>query len=389
MDREMEYLMKLLRGFLWKTPVQPEEGLDWPRLMTLASQQNLEGILGYMSMGSPIAPEALRPRLRQNCLQTIALYNRREVLANQFLDCLARAGIDHCLMKGLLLRHFYPVPELRTFSDVDVLIRREDRQAAHQLMLEMGFQVKDDWEPTYSYLRGEEYYELHSQLLEVDVSPQVDYREYFGRVWEHTYAIAPHTYRMEMNYHLLYLLTHIAKHVSGSGAGIRMYLDIAAGLQFCDEKLDWKWIMEQLEVLQLRKFGCAVLTAAESWFGAPCRGEFPRLSGESLERFAQFTLEAGIFGHHGRDSALAVLKKRKGSRLKVLLGRMFPRAKTIQSRYTYLQKRPWLLPVAWVHRLFKTSVSLKDHAWEARGILTYDDAEAKRLRDICEEVGLK
>ena len=99
-------------------------------------------------------------------------------------------------------------------------------------------------------------------------------------------------------------------------------------------------------------------------------------------------MEAGTFGHHGRDSAVSSLRKQEGSRLAVLGKRLFPDAKSIERRYTYLQSKPWLLPVAWVHRLFKTNVSLKHHAKEVQGILTTDQKEIDRLQAICKEIGL-
>lgn len=388
MEREMEYLLRLLRGFLWNIPIEKDENVKWVRLQELAAIHGVSGILGYMSMANPIAPENLRSGLRQDCIQTMALYNRRAVLAEEFVSALADLGVDVCAMKGMVVRRLYPVPELRTFNDVDVLIHREDRQKTHAYLLKQGFEPKDDWEPIYSYTKAEQYYELHAQLIEVDVTDRADYRGFFDEVWTHTVETAPHRYEMEKEFQLLYLLTHIAKHVAGSGAGVRMYLDIAAYLKAYNATLDWAKIIAWLEEIKLSRFGCAVLTAVESWFGASCNAPFERLSQEALERFAQFTLEAGTFGNYGRDSALAKLKRNEGSRLGLLLKRAFPCVENLEKRYTYLQTKPWLLPVAWVHRLFKTGGSLKKHTREAVGIMTIDPKDTQRLKEICKEIGL-
>ena len=388
MGREMEYLLSLLRAFLWEEKPNEAQEINWEDLEKLASIHSVSGILGYMCMRHGLCPQERKAQMRQLCLQTMSLYARRGALAEAFCQDLQAQQIRYCTMKGFEVRKLYPVPELRSFTDMDILIRKEDRQKCHSWMLSQGFEAKDDWEPVFSYTRNHEYYELHSQLMEVDVTPQADYQGYFGKVWEHTQATGEYGCRMEREFHLLYLITHIAKHVQGSGAGVRMYLDIAACVKAWGGSLDWQRFFRELEELKLTQFGSAVLTAAESWFGAVCPAEFDRLDSDTLARFAQFTLEAGTFGHHGRSSAVSSLKKQEGSRLTVLRKRLFPSAKSIERRYTYLQSKPWLLPVAWVHRLFKTDVSLKKHAQEAQGILTANRQEIDRLQSICKEIGL-
>ena len=389
MKREMEYLLSLLRAFLLEEEPQPAQEIDWEALENLASIHSVSGILGYMCMNYGLCPEERKAAMRQLCLQTMGLYARRGALAEAFCQGLEDQQIPYCTMKGFEIRKLYPVPELRSFNDVDILIRKEDRKTCHTWMLSQGFEAKDDWEPVFSYTKGQEYYEIHSQLMEVDVTPQADYQGYFGQAWEQTQTVSQYGHRMEREFHLLYLITHIAKHVQGSGAGVRMYLDITACVKAWGESLDWESCFRELEELKLKEFGCAVLTAAESWFGVACPAEFSRLDDDTLARFAQFTLEAGTFGHHGRSSAVSSLKKQEeSSRLTVLRKRLFPSAKSIERRYTYLQNRPYLLPVAWVHRLFKTDVSLSKHAKEAKGILTADRQEIDRLQAICKEIGL-
>ncbi len=389
MEREMKYLLRLLKGFLWEEKVEADPDVDWGGLQELARIHSVSGILGYMAMGAPIAPEALRGALRQDCLQTMNLYNRRAVLAQQLLAGLAEKGIDSCTMKGLVLRKLYPVPELRTFNDVDILIHEESRKTVHAYMLEQGFACDVDYGNVYCYQRGPEFYEVHGCLVNGDVKEQADYRGFFQRVWEHTVQAQPHRYEMEKEFHLIYLLTHLAKHVAGYGAGVRMYLDVAVWVKAYDKELDWRRVFAWLKELNLTQFGGSVFSAVENWFGVPCGGAFQRLNPGTLERYAQFTLEAGTFGHHGRDNAMAVLKTSEGSRMKMVCKRIFPSPKSMEKRYPYLQGKHWLAPVAWAQRIVQSKGGTpKQFAQEARGILTYDEKDAQRLKDICKEIGL-
>ena len=392
MEVEYEYLLRLLKSHLHGEAPAPAEDVDWSKLLELSRIHGVTGIVGYMGRKYPICPDPqFSGGFRSLCMGTISLFSRRHALAMEMVRQLERAGIDHILMKGFVLRDYYPVPELRTFTDIDLVIRPEDRQKSHELMLSLGFTVKDDWEPVYSYYRGDEYYEIHTRMMEIDVSEKADYRGYFANAWGHARAVSEHSYRFTPEFHFLYMLTHIAKHVTGSGAGIRMYLDVAVFLQR-NVDADWAWIEGQLKNLQLYDFARVVLGAVERWFSIGNPLSLPPVPEETLQDFTDFTLEAGVFGHHNRDDALAKMKHQEqddsGSRTKLLLRQIFPKAETIRARYTYLQDKPWLLPAAWIHRFVKTGADTKTHLDTARQIITADRSEVSRLRKLMKDIGL-
>lgn len=393
METEYSYLLRLLGAYLREEAPAPADNVDWEKLLELARIHSVIGIVGYMGKKFPICPDQrYSGAFRSLCMSTISLYARRHALALEMAAQLEKAGIDHILMKGFILREYYPVPELRTFTDIDLVIRPEDRQKSHQLMLSLGFAVKDDWEPIYSYYRGEEYYEIHTRMMEIDVSEKADYQGYFANAWAHARAVSAHSYRFTPEFHFLYLLTHIAKHIHGSGAGIRLYLDVAAFVRRHGDTLDWQWLRQELQALQLCDFARVVLGAVERWFGIGNPLSTAPVPEEILADFTDFTLEAGVFGHHNRDGALAKMKHQQqdtsGSRTALLLRQIFPKAETIQSRYTYLQNKPWLLPAAWIHRLVKTRAGTEAHLETARQILTADTEEVTRLRKLTKDIGL-
>lgn len=393
MEKENEYLLHLLGAFLRQEAPEKPEGVDWQRLLQLAGIHSVAGILGYMTMRYPICPDGQTgAALRSVCRGTVARFAQRAAQAEALLQELEQAGIDHIVMKGLVLRKLYPVPELRTFNDIDIVIRPEDRQRCDGLLVARGFQRHTDWEPVYSYFRGNELYEIHTEIMEVDVSGRADYKGYFRNMWEHAEPGSPHSFRFTPEFHFLYLLTHIAKHVHGSGAGIRMYMDVAVFVQHYGAALNWAWLREQLELLKLETFAGTVLTAVEVWFGISCPAVHERPEREVMEQFLTFTMEAGVFGHHGRDEALAGLKHGKtehtAARIAHLLREVFPEARTIESRYTYLRDKPWLLPAAWVHRLVKNRDRLAGRTRKMKQIIGADPEEVRQLRQLMGDIGL-
>lgn len=393
MTAEYTCLLNLLGAYLREEVPGKMENADWDALLSLARIHGVSGIVGYMGQKYPICPDTeKKAAFRGLCMNTILLFARRHALAQELVKKLEEAGIDHILMKGFVLREYYPVPELRTFSDIDLLIRGEDREKSHQLMRALGYQVKDDWEPVYSYYSRDEHYEFHTRLMEVDVSEKADYQGYFADAWAQTRPVSAHSYRFRDEFHFLYILTHIAKHVHDSGAGIRMYLDVAAFVREHGDTLDWAWIAGQLRKIALYDFACVVLSAAELWFGVASPAVFTPVSEELLAEFTEFTLAAGVFGHHDRDEALTKLKQEAqdapASRAGVLIRMAFPKAETIQARYTYLQDKPWLLPAAWVHRVVKNRSKTGRQMDTARQILRADREEVDRLKKLMRNIGL-
>lgn len=394
MERETAYLLHLLGAYLREE--EPESCLDadWNRLSRLAGIHHLSGILGYMAMNHPICPDAqMQEALRNRCLNTIMRYAGRGALAEEFSEILSQNGIDHIVMKGFVLKELYPVPELRTYGDVDLVIRREDREKCHDLMKKLGFSVKADWEPVYGYTRNREFYELHTELLDTDLPGKANCRDYFRTPWAHARCEEHRRFQFEPEYHFLYLVTHLAKHVAGSGAGLRMYLDIAVFVQRYGDTLNWGKTGEALELLGLDRFAGTVLSLVEQAFGisAPIGGN--TVGQTTIDEFLEFTLNGGVFGKVDKEGGVLSMKEESRNRGEIsrsgtLVSRLFPAAKTIQSRYTYLQKSPWLLPVAWVHRAVKTSGKLRDHAAEARSILSADKDAVRQLNRLYEEIGL-
>lgn len=394
MQTESQFLINVLKAFIKSEKLNSNVDIDWGKLSSLAKIHSVHNILGYMLMTNPSEQSAaVYPSLRKQYLNSLALMIQRVEGMKLLIAKLEEAGIDHLLMKGYVVREYYPVPEMRSFGDIDFLIRLEDREKVHKLMLEEGFTVKDDWEPVYSYVKGMEYYEIHSQLMEVDVSDQADYKNYFKSVWEHAYQVKGHTWELCPEFHLIYLLTHIAKHISGSGAGIRMYMDIAVFFEHFEDKLDWAYVEKELQHLKLDKFANVVFTVVEQYFEVKSPYPLKPVSPEIMEDFMDYTMQGGVYGKANRDRGAVSLKKENRneesvSKASTLFHALFPSASTIESRYTYLQGRHWLLPIAWIHRLLKTRAKWSQHVQHAKDIIDADENEVLKLKQIYKEIGL-
>ncbi len=388
-----QYLLRVLRGFVQGEDPGPYSG-GWQQLIELSAMHSVTGILGHSVMSWPhdAAAETLQ-YLRRQCLQTMAVFSRRAEAMHALTQQLSAEGIDHLLFKGYVVREYYTIPELRTFSDIDFLIRPDDRAKSDALMKQQGFEALADWEPVFGYRRGAEFYEIHTHVLETDISERADYREYFSHVWEYAERQGEHTCLLRPEYHLLYLLTHIGKHIHGTGAGIRMYLDIAFFLRRFGDTLDWAWFQGELEKLHFQDFTNLVFMLVQREFGVESPIRLRAVDEQTYQDFLDFTMAGGTFGKFNQDEAELQLRRQdpeaeKASKVKALLSQIFPPAARIERRYPYLKGRRWLLPVAWVHRVFHNRAFWGDRARRAQKILSADEEKVEHLRRIYREIGL-
>ena len=393
MNKPEQYLLRVLRGFVKGEDPGAFFG-DWKQLLSLSAIHSVSGILAHSVMCFPHEDSAqISQEMRKQCLHTMAFFSQRAEAMARLTQKLSAKGIDHLIFKGYVVREYYTIPELRSFGDIDFLIHPEDREKCDTLMKQLGFTAKENWEPVFSYIRDGEYYEIHSHVLETDISERADYREYFSNVWEYAKPKSEHVFELMPEYHLLYLLTHIAKHIHGSGAGVRMYLDIAFFLKHFGNSLDWAWFRDELEKLHFYDFTNMVFTLVKNELGVDSPIPLRPVNEQTYQDFLDFTMAGGTFGKFGRDSSIIQLKNQNiyeenVSKRKTIMHRLFPPASQIERRYTYLKGHHWLLPVAWVHRLLKNKELIGLRMHEVQNIVKADNEEVMKFKRLFQEIGL-
>lgn len=102
------------------------------------------GVLGMALVGWALGLHGSHPEVRRS-----RLYNRYRLHGGwRWAVRLEQAGIGTICLKGLAAASVYPVPELRTMADADLLVRPADLDRALRFLLDRGFVVGT--EPTRS-----------------------------------------------------------------------------------------------------------------------------------------------------------------------------------------------------------------------------------------------
>ena len=394
MDIIYRDFIQLLRSFVSGTEPKISNVADWDKLLLLSKIHSVRGILGYLNKQYHFPIDERYKKILEDSFASTAVQSvNKEHQMEKLIGRLTAENIDHLLFKGYVVKRFYPLPELRTFGDIDFIIRPEDRNKSHQLMFRLGYQPEADFGEVFVYSKGIEHYEIHTGIMTINVSGRSQTIDYFQNPWKQAQLKQGCTYEFTPEYHLIYLICHIAKHMSGHGAGIRMYLDIALFLKYYEGQLDWEYIKTEMLKLNLEQFLNTVLYAVQIWFGMVAPIVIEPVEEGVFKEFQNYTLSAGVFGFQNREVGLYRIRKqisqgKKYAKSSAFITRLFPSASSIESRYTFLKNKHWLLPVAWVVRFFVTYKDAKKNVKELKGIASADSNEAERINKILEKIGL-
>ena len=131
-----------------------------------------------------------------------------------------------------------------------------------------------------------------------------------------------------------------------------MYLDIALYMKNESARLNMENIEREMAALQLTEFFHTLMNACSAWFGTECGCSLPPPDEAAIKKLLCYTLDSDLFGH-SRDHAVIELRNSESKKIakgKLIRNMLFPPAGQIESRYTFLQGRHWLLPLAWIVR---------------------------------------
>lgn len=369
-------------------------------LLHLAHIHSLDAMVYYMLKAQRENLRTQRPELVQRMQKAYhsAVYMAvtQESSMAEMQQKFSQARIPLVFFKGAQLKELYPVPELRTMGDLDCLIRREDRERAHKLMCTLGYQCEIDSEPVWLYRRESIVIEMHTLLAANDIGNGVDYASFFSEAMEHVVRKDGQFY-LELEYHVCYLIYHIAKHLCSTGAGVRMIADIAVVLHGCCDEVDWKKLRYFLEVSHLYETALAVFGLCHRWFGieapVPYRG-----SEQVLDDLENYIVAGGTFGFETHDIGdvyrrntlrREIGKQAFGYRLRLVKDYFFPPRAYLVKYFPLSEKYKWMWPIAWVCRCWTGVFHRKKHSLATMRSMTGGDVE-RSYREVrmLREIGL-
>ena len=357
--------------------------LEWKRFFQLAEQQQVLPLVFEAVCNCPAAQEEqeLLTHYRKKIFEQTAM---QAVKTSEFLEIYKRMceqGIKPLVIKGLVCRELYKFPNHRISTDEDVWVRREEFERVHEILNSEGMiaegtpeDIRKAYEVPYRKEGSYIYVEVHKQLFPDDAKAYSEYNRFFERAHEkaivETIMETP-IYTMCHTDHLLYLICHAFKHFLHSGIGVRQVCDIVLFANAYGEDVDWEYVYERCQEMNAEKIVATMFKMGEKYFGFDSQKAcYPTVFKENVvdeQTLLNDMLEGGILGNlganrlHSSDITLnAVVADKRGEKTKnMVIKSIFPPIQKMKGKYTYLDKHPYLLPIAWMSRFLKYRREMK------------------------------
>lgn len=381
MDKINKMLLQALKASMcnkkvcWNFEIQPEE---WMGLFHQAETHHILPMIYDAVYDCPAAKQmdaSFFVPFKKKTVQQVMIQTIKTGEFLQLYQYLQNEGIRPVMVKGIICRELYPNPDYRISGDEDMLIRPEEFELCHSKMQEYGMVVADPeqniqraYEVPYGKPGSPIYIELHKYLFPPDSEAYGEFNQFFENVHEQEIEIPVQGIPIAtMNHtsHFFYLICHAFKHFLHSGFGIRQVCDIVLYANQYGSELDWEKILEECSEIHAEKFVAALLKIGEKYLTfSPEKACYPHEWRKILVNERALLgdlLSGGVYGdasmsrkHSSNITLNAVQSQKKGNKIsKSVLKTIFPSAKSMETRYSYLKKFPFLLPAAWISRILK------------------------------------
>lgn len=338
-----EYLIELLKCAVTGSEIsEPDESIDFEKIYEIAGRHNVQmtAYYGIKKLKSSL-PAEIGAKWENMHLHGISRSIRQLAELKKICDVFAKEKIVHMPLKGSLIKHMYPSPDMRNMADMDILIKPEDADRVYDIMMEMGYTCEMKGKFHHDVYMKEPIYniEIHVSLFDSYDGVMDDY---YKDILDRT-STGQNEYERVLSHEDFYVynIAHFAKHFHEGGSGIRSVMDIYI-MNKAMQDMDMDYVYAQLEKLGLSEFYKKVTTLEKFWFED---GEFSQKIGET----ADYILSSGTYGTVYNSVKNQI--KRNGHFKGFMLNAFLPYNKMIIS-FPFLKKAPVLLPFCWVARWF-------------------------------------
>lgn len=341
MQKVYETITQLISSAIMDTPADIQyDDINFKSVFDLCESLEVSPLAGYsLYKNGLLKNEEYKMHFKNT--QMIALYRfmQSENEFSSICSCLDEAKVDYMPLKGAIISEYYPEKHLRTKSDIDILIKKDDIE-----------KVCDIFESQLGYTKGEKnahdisffskigyHIELHFSLSEgSEITDKI-----LNDVWENSYSRAdnPHHYYMNNEFFAFYHIVHTAKHILGGGCGIKPVVDmwiIKNKMGYDEENL-----FPLLEKSGLKTFYDEFIYLADVWFSKTPHSDISR-------KLEDFLFKSGVYGN--LESNIAIAQYKKGGKTGYLLSKIFLNYKDMVVYYPSLKKCPLLFPLYQLRR---------------------------------------
>lgn len=357
----------------------------WENIYRLSQFHKIQSLIFHAVQKLPKEqrpPESILKKIQQAGSLEIARDMVQKAAQMELLTAFEKAGIAVLPLKGFLIKQFYPDTSMRMMADLDILFPVEKEKETEGVLTALGYvcEHKDSHHSVYMrhpFMNIEMHYNMigNDSLLDA----------YYDNIWERL-ELEPgmsYIYRLKWEDFYIFMIAHLAKHFQSGGSGIRSVIDVQQFLDKMEEKLDWKYIDEELRKIELTQFEQHMKNLTAIWFGGEKETEF-------YAQLREFIQNSGIYGtleNLGVQRAVRAGRKGWKGKMQMWLNVIFLPYKEMKMQYPYLLKCPVLLPIAWIQRFFRIIFLRRKKAKRILSSMNAESDVVKAHQELFEKLG--
>ena len=262
--------MKVLQNFTKK---------HWDRLFHLASLHGVDMLLFHCLIENNCKewgiPEKQRQRYKKlwvvNLIHSLMLSNELK----KVLQTLKTEGIDTLVLKGAsMAQNYYPLPELRPFNDIDILVHKEDLDKIKEALIKSGYTPQEKSQENFyrKYWYSIHFFQKKKKiLLEIhwNIAQLKRYKININNIWQEAepFNIGESACRMmSIEDLIIYQSLHLMYHYYDR---LLWMVDIALIIEKEKKSIDWEKIVKKCYAQNCRSPVYYALVYIKDLFKAP------------------------------------------------------------------------------------------------------------------------
>ena len=371
-NAEKQFVHILSAGIRGKAADKIYENVEWDEVIDLANKHKVEGIVYLALRKSNLVSKIGEKRLsllKQKAAITGIGQSRHISGLSIVFNKIIEENIPVIVLKGLVVRDFYPQPDQRTMSDADILVHKDDVEKVKNLLIDMGYIFLEDHKASHHIALVHNRYpviEVHWNLFKRDgFSNELEHYERL--IWNRAINInVGEAEVLSLSYEdlALHLCMHMAAHLASTGFGVRQLCDLVVLVEKKGEEINWNSFIMKARMYGFEKFSLIMFLLCKKLFDMEIPKELEVSSVNNKKYIAALLDEIFESGVHGKKemanqfaTQVAFNFEDKDSNptlgaIKRYFRFIFPRIDDMSDKYSYAKKVKVLAPIAWIHHLF-------------------------------------
>ncbi|MCD2503297.1 nucleotidyltransferase family protein [Clostridium sp. NSJ-145] len=386
MDNTQRQIIYMLSAAIRKKNVKfkSDEKINWNEVLEESEAHKVTPLI-YSSINRAealnIMDESTLSTLKKNVFKSSITQSSHIKNVASVLERFNNAGIPIIVLKGLVVRDYYPIPDLRTMCDADVLVHEEDLEKVSALMISSGFnqiKEKDDHGAHIVFYKGSTVFEVHWTLIN-DRFFKGD-KSFEDKLWDDAMDVTVggvKTKSLSLEDLAVHLCTHMAVHLAYSGFGVRQLTDLVVLVEKKGHLIDWKAFLNKSKECGVYTFAIAIFNICNRLFDMEMPKEIKgekNIKNKYIEQLIQDIFDSGVHGKKSNDRVFAAefaFDQGEGaadgsvSIIKKFMKLLFPPISQMSDKYNYAKKFILLAPIAWIHHLIEGILN-KDYNFSSK-----------------------